>query len=258
MCYLIAIDSDGTLRRSDGTIGIRSKIIMKCLREKGHVVVICTARPRYHTLKISKEVYASPYLISSNGTEVYDAFSNQIVYQTFLSKSCCKRILNDTLRLGLRSLFVCENTEYCTQFTRNENQILLNDHNYQELFSQKVKQIMIIGKQKELIKEYKEKIKNVYHFNIVDASSSGEEAWFSIISKRASKGIALEKLASYLKIPMKNTIAIGNDNNDLSMFEKANFSVAVANAIDSVKEKASTTTLSNDEDGVAVFLETLL
>ena len=72
MKYLIAIDSDGTLRRSDGTISTDTKKIIKKLRDLGHTVVITTARPRYHTLKISNEVGIDDYLISSNGSEVYD------------------------------------------------------------------------------------------------------------------------------------------------------------------------------------------
>ena len=42
------------------------------------------------------------------------------------------------------------------------------------------------------------------------------------------------------------------------MFEVAGLSVAVANASDNIKSKVKHITLSNDEDGVAVFLETLI
>ncbi len=39
------------------------------------------------------------------------------------------------------------------------------------------------------------------------------------------------------------------------MFEQVGYKVAVDNAIDIVKENADEITLSNDEDGVAVFLD---
>ena len=61
-----------------------------------------------------------------------------------------------------------------------------------------------------------------------------------------------------MNIKKEEAIAIGDDNNDLSMFEQVGYKVAVANAIDIVKEKADEITLSNDDDGVAVFLEKLL
>lgn len=51
---------------------------------------------------------------------------------------------------------------------------------------------------------------------------------------------------------------VRNDKNDISMFEEAGISVAVANASDDIKNKADYVTLSNDEDGVAIFLGKLI
>ena len=78
MQYLIAIDSDGTLRHSDGSISSRTKEIIEKLLRKGNIITICTARPRYHTLKMSEEIGINKFLISSNGTEVYDCSNNKI------------------------------------------------------------------------------------------------------------------------------------------------------------------------------------
>lgn len=41
------------------------------------------------------------------------------------------------------------------------------------------------------------------------------------------------------------------------MFEQVGYKIAMENAIDIVKEKADEVTLSNDKNGVAVFLEKL-
>ena len=79
-----------------------------------------------------------------------------------------------------------------------------------------------------------------------------------IANLNSNKGNAVRKLLEILNIPKEDTIAIGDDNNDLSMFEQVGYRVAVDNAIDIVKEKADEITLTNDEDGVAVFLEKLL
>lgn len=156
-------------------------------------------------------------------------------------------------------MFVSENTEYVTMFTRNASQILLDDKNVDIVLKKDIKQIMIISKYKELVKKYKSFIEQKSNLCVVDSSREDkEELWFSIISNKASKGIALQKLAKYLNVPMENTIAIGNDKNDISMFEVAGLSVAVSNAENDIKEIVKYVTLSNDEDGVAVFLETLI
>ena len=126
------------------------------------------------------------------------------------------------------------------------------------MLTRNIKQIMIIGKDKEKIKRYKKKVKK-YNLNIIDTSNDAkEEIWFSIISDEASKGIALEKLAEYLNIPMSQTVAIGNDNNDLSMIQMAGIGVAVENATSELKKVANYITNSNDDDGVAEFLKKLI
>lgn len=259
MKYLIAIDSDGTLRHSDGNISNKTKETIKKVVDCGNIVVICTARPRYYTLKISNEVGINEYLISSNGTEIYDNINKKNIYCNYLPKKECKIIYRETKKLGLRVMFVSENTEYVTMFTRNDSQILLDDKNVDIVLKKDIKQIMIISKHKELVKKYKSFIEQKFNLCVVDSSREDkEELWFSIISNKASKGSALQKLAKYLNVPMENTIAIGNDKNDISMFEVAGLSVAVSNAENDIKEKVNYVTLSNNEDGVAVFLETLI
>lgn len=152
-------------------------------------------------------------------------------------------------------MFVLENTEYVTQFTRNDNQVLLTEDNFNEVINNKVKQVMVIGKEKKQINMFKEIVQSEYKMNILDSSKeNSEETWFSVVSNEASKGIAVSKLAEYLNISKENIIAIGNDNNDISMIKIARLGVAVNNAEISVKEEADLIVASNDDDGVARFL----
>lgn len=92
MNYIIAIDSDGTLRRTDGEISERTKEAITKQIKKNNVVVICTARPRYHTLKISNEAGASKYLISSNGSEIFDSENQKIIWATYLKATDCQKL----------------------------------------------------------------------------------------------------------------------------------------------------------------------
>lgn len=260
MRYLIAIDSDGTLRHSDGTITSLTKDVINNVMQKGNVVVVCTARPRYHTSKIANEINANQYFISSNGTEIFDNINNEIINCSYISSDDCEKIFEDVSNMNIRAMFVCDNTEYVTQFTRNDSQTLLDNNNFCEVLSKGVKQIMIIGSDKEKIKKYKQEVEEQYKLRIIDTSNDKkEEIWFSMISKDASKGTALEKLANYLSIPIQNTIAIGNDNNDLSMIKVAGVGVAVSNATIDLKNNADKIIDSNDEDGIAKYLsETFL
>jgi len=258
MKYLIAIDSDGTLKNSKGEITDYTKNVINQISQE-NIVVVATARPRYHTLKVAKEINCCDYLISSNGTEVYDGINNSIIWATYIEPNICKDLYNYATKNDVRIIFVLENKEYVTKFVRNKNQVLITSDNIEVLLGSNIKQIMVIDRDKNKIGQFQNLIINKYHLNVVDSSNKNkEEIWFSIISEKASKGNALQKLAEYLKIDMKQTIAIGNDNNDISMIEKANIGVAMKNGSKELLNSSDVITESNDNDGVAKFLEKIL
>ena len=66
---------------------------------------------------------------------------------------------------------------------------------------------------------------------------------------------ALLQLAEYLHIQPQSIFAFGDDYSDISMLEAAGMGVAMGNAIEKVKKAAVHITLSNEEDGVADYME---
>lgn len=70
-----------------------------------------------------------------------------------------------------------------------------------------------------------------------------------------NKGTGLLELERKGLIDLSRTLVFGDQNNDLSMFEIAAFSVAMGNSRDYIKSKATFTTLSNDEDGISHFFK---
>lgn len=65
-------------------------------------------------------------------------------------------------------------------------------------------------------------------------------------------------LAQNLSIKKEEIMAIGDSGNDVSLLDAAGIPVAMANARSEVKERASIITRSNDEDGVALVIESAL
>ena len=81
---LIFIDSDDTLKKTDGTISDRVKKAIEKNREVGNKIIICTARPRYQTLEVMKEAGSDSIIVSSNGSEIYDSNDNKIIFNSFI------------------------------------------------------------------------------------------------------------------------------------------------------------------------------
>ena len=58
-----------------------------------------------------------------------------------------------------------------------------------------------------------------------------------------------------LHIPMEQTMAVGDTENDLSILTAAGLGVAMGNALPEIKAQADAVTCTNDEDGVACAIE---
>ncbi|GAM14578.1 hydrolase (HAD superfamily) [Mesobacillus selenatarsenatis SF-1] len=80
-------------------------------------------------------------------------------------------------------------------------------------------------------------------------SSSGREN-IEITSLEAQKGIALEKFVATRGISLEETMALGDNFNDVSMLEKVGKPVAMGNAAQEIKELCGEVTLTNEESGV--------
>ena len=80
--------------------------------------------------------------------------------------------------------------------------------------------------------------------------------YLEIFPKEAGKGSAVIRLCDYLGIPVKDSIAAGDEQNDISMIKAAGTGIAMLNATNAVKESADVITeADNDHDGLAPFIE---
>jgi hypothetical protein len=82
--------------------------------------------------------------------------------------------------------------------------------------------------------------------------------FLEFFSLRASKGIALEAVTARLGLRRDEVVAIGDGENDIALLDAAGTAVAMANAVPALRAHATATTASNDADGVALAIETLL
>ena len=78
--------------------------------------------------------------------------------------------------------------------------------------------------------------------------------YFEATAKGVHKGSALAAVAEALGVPLAETVAFGDNGNDLPMIQTAGLGVAMANATVAVREAADRVTASNDEEGIAAVL----
>jgi Cof subfamily protein (haloacid dehalogenase superfamily) len=79
--------------------------------------------------------------------------------------------------------------------------------------------------------------------------------YLDVTHPNANKGVVIERLSHYLKIPMNRIATLGDQPNDVLMFKKSGLSIAMGNASEEVKRQATFVTTSHGEEGFANAVE---
>lgn len=260
MYKAIFIDIDGTLRDSNKKISKRTIKAIKQITKKGIWVVLCSGRPRKYTKNLSKKCHASKYIITSIGGAIYDYIENKTLYLNIMDKKACLELYKISQRESTGFLLhVGQEDDIISVLdikTKVEDFIRDND----------ILQCVIIDENFEKVKNLKGEIesienveiKNRHRSLIYDDEPKKGNIYYGIANIESSKGNAIKKLCEILNINLEDIIAIGNDYNDISMFNIAGYNVVMDNAKEEIKKYANEITASNDNDGVAIFLEKLI
>ncbi|MCM0599696.1 HAD family hydrolase [Periweissella fabalis] len=258
--HLIFIDIDGTLIHDDQTISPRTKEVIEKLQSLGHIVYIATGRMRVHAELVRDMINAQVNLINSNGA-MYDLGANQGV--EYLGVNAVEQIIN----------IVNQNQVSVRLFTPSH--VYHNVTNKQALsvmsFAAKIMKRGAISYFKEIGEIDAKTITNgiiaggapdkieltrklLGNLTTLDISSSAPEN-IELLPKGVSKATAVKHVQMYYQINRENTLVFGNGENDIPMLEAGDISVAMQNSTPDVFDHAKYVTGSNEEDGVAEFLE---
>ena len=273
----IASDMDGTLLNEDQKISEENRKALEAVRDMGGQVIIATGRSFKEARLVLDEINFNCPIISMNGAAVYDQKGELITSQpisfeeldsaiTFLEEAGLyfelytnHGVFSKNPERAIDSLVdivLSANPEHDREDVRRralariEYGFLFETQDYHALIKEEDMQVFKIL----VFSLYKDQLSQAAHglarFDGLTITSSGKGN-IEINHRGISKGNALEKLLSQYGIPLEETIAIGDNLNDVSMFEKAGLSIAMGNARDDIKRICKDTTLSNKEDGVA-------
>ncbi|MBR6689887.1 MAG: HAD family hydrolase [Bacilli bacterium] len=257
MNKLIFLDIDGTLLRDNGTFNDKIKKVIEKHHQKNNKIILTSARPRNKVIDICNQLNLNTYFISSNGAEIYDYDKCKKIYTQGISKSSILYIYNLALKYNIQLILAINNKEYTVNADKYDNrpkatEIILRKY--------KVKQCMIISGKLSVLKRFIKKLDVLddISFTLNIETLENDKYWYSVVNRDVSKGNACVILSNLIKINLKNTIGIGNDYNDISMFKLLGKSVAVENATDSIKTMVDTIIDSNNNDGVYKYLKKIL
>ena len=266
MIKAVFIDIDGTLTNSHGIITNRTKDAIKNCINIGIKIILTSGISRLNTVNLSKEIGSSSVVISSNGADVYDNENKIEIYTNSIPKEDLIKIFNYAIKndnkIVLNYGFELVMNKY---FYEDEKDKVRSIEELKKIIeTENIVQCVILDKELEKLKDFKEFFnKNMNNLKIENESKRLKDSnlkpsnnyYCDINSIKVSKGKAVEEVCKYLNLKMDEIAAIGDGENDVSMFKVAKYSFAMKNALEHVKKAAKYTADSDDEEGAAKILE---
>ncbi len=249
---LIAVDLDYTLLDSNGNISDDTIAVFKKCKEKGHKIVINSARSLIRS-KASAEAIGADYINCFYGNLIVDRDGHEI-YSRNVDIRSLRSIVKDFSQIfkGWSGIEAKDGGFSNDQITKKLfNATIISK---KELLNKKAYKIIF-----EIDKAHHEQAKEIadkYDFDI----TFGREGYFcSFIPKNSNKWYGLEKILEYEGKPKSELMSFGDDVSDLMTFDNSGVGVAMSNATRPVLDKISERTqYDNDNDGVARYLESQL
>jgi len=267
---LFITDFDGTLLGSDGTFAQTDLDALATLSRHGVKTAVATGRSLHSFLNSPGADLPVDYIIFTTGAGVVSKPGYELLYQVNLSAE----MVAETLESMANSLFDFmlhhpvpdnhhylyrrvskNNTDFESRIARHSEfgQALASTH--MNGFGEAAQFVAVVPP--EMSRDALDTLRHEFPgLSMVHATSPLDHAssWIELFHPKVSKGKTAAWLATELCIDCRNTIAIGNDYNDVDLLEWATHSFVVENAPDDMKSGFETVS-SNDNGGVAEAVE---
>ena len=255
---IISMDFDGTLLTSDKKISDRTRKCLIKLKNQSYTIIGITAR-NLLSVKNILDVSLFDYIILNNGSDIYCVENDKIENVNCIKKDVAKKIY-DTFSKKSNQIDFCTPFNYLIKSKeKGDDRSFIKYINGLEDVNDSVSRMNVFFENDNDL-EYSRKLienkfENVNVVKMIDTDKSNSRMWLTINPKSVNKLSTLEKICKNLKYTIDEVVFFGDGENDLVLIENVGIGVAMDNAIEIVKEKSSYVTLSNEDDGIADFLE---
>ena len=259
--HLIVLDLDGTLLTDTQTISPYTKDILIKAKEAGHKVMIATGRPFRASQVYYNELSLTTPIVNFNGAFIHHPRNKSWgEMHSPIAMSVVHDVVDSVNKFHYENLIaeVIDDVYMHTESTQLAN--ILNNGN-PRITTGNLKLNLHEDPTSLLIQADDFNVPIIrQHLHDVHAELIEHRKWgapfpiIEIVRKGLNKAVGISRVAHDLDIPRERIIAFGDEDNDLEMIDYAGIGVAMNNGIAELKSIANETTLSNNEDGIGIFL----
>ena len=259
---LICTDLDGTLFNSDREISQENRNAIEYFKANGGFFTFITGRMPFYAQKAYEGIDPNCPFGCNNGGALYDHRKQEYVWRLELNEEALNLAEDVSKQLpkvgwhiaAFQHTYFCVDSPFMVGFRERTN--VKYRAQADRPVGEPMAKIAFCDDDYDLITRVKGLIDDhplAHRFEMIRS----ENTIYEIMPIGANKGTALQKLTELLNLDPKNTIAIGDYDNDVKMLEAAGCGVAVANAAPSAKAVANRITVSNDEHAIAALIRDL-
>ena len=270
---LIAIDLDGTLLCPDGKVSDENRKALHAAHEAGAMIIPCTGRGWKESRKVVAEIPDTEVGVFNTGAMVVRLADgqthNRVAFDACLAEEIVQMMSRNDEAVLLYTDPSAIGYEYIVtgRGEPTKNTRWWFEHNslrwevQRELDPQVLGNIVRIGaiasdeRAREVVGQMREAFSDrVEAFSFEALQDPGAQQRTHIVEcfvAGVTKWRGIEVVAASHGIKDREVAVIGDQINDVPMFQRAGCAVAMGNAIDAIKENAHYHTLRNDEHGVA-------
>ncbi|MCF0106166.1 MAG: HAD family phosphatase [Holdemanella sp.] len=268
MFKIIACDLDETLIRLDRTISKEDKEAILKAKQAGVKFVPATGRGYISVENTLKELglfnEENEYVISYNGGAITENKGNKLIHYQGISFEKASALYKRGLQYDVCVHVYTKDMIYAYNLIPEEIEYLKGRQAVTEIFSkdieflkgQDIVKCIYMNTDYEYLKQIENEIQDL--IDDIDVSYSSNR-YMEFNQKGVNKGTGLETLAKLLHVDLKDTIAIGDNFNDLSMIKKAGLGIGVANTVEDMKPECDYITKSTcDENAISEVIYTFV
>lgn len=242
---LVLFDIDGTLYDDNKEMPISAKETLIKLQEAGHTIAIATGRSPLFLKDVLKETGITHYVALNGQLVIKD---NEIIDKTPLNKEQLQQLEQQAKELGHPMVFFFEddyvsNVEHSDQIKSALDTMFIEHPKMLENASSKDVYQSLIFHTKEDDALYDGLYDNLKFYRWHEVSRD-------VVPVTGSKAEGIKTLTEQLGFKQSETIAVGDGNNDFEMMQWAGVSIAMGNAVESLKEHADIVTTHVSDDGI--------
>ena len=248
MIRMILTDLDHTLLRQDGSVSDKTLQILAACRAEGIRFAIATAR-----YWIGAERYIDllnpDYEITTDGTLVHS--HEKCIYSCAFSVSETNAIIRSIAEAvpGAEITAACGKTVYW-----NSRHIAESEKLHKAVYCDYSSPLDVQANKMVAELPNESVAREIAAKTNCKLQCYRGENWYAFMPAASGKTAAIKALAEKSGISLEDTVAFGDDLNDMEMLKLCGTGVAVANAVPQALEAADEIALSNDDDGPAEWL----